>query len=257
MQRAGAAAAAPARDPAVYWLWGLIAAAWALAVALALGGQTRLLAHESLLDGPRSWPAALLLFLLAWQLMTVGMMLPSSLPVLRVFRLVSRAQHHPGRGLAGFLLGYALVWTGFALAAFAGDTLVHAAVERWRWLEERPWLLTGGALLLAGAYQFSPLKDRCLSACRHPVTVVRRYYARGFGGGWRLGLRHGRDCLGCCWGLMLLMFGVGVGNLAWMAALTGVMVAEKTLPFGRRLVPVIGLTLIGLGLTVLTHGILP
>ena len=254
MRSAGATLPARPRDPAVYWLWAVIAAAWALALVLALGGGRQVLAHEGLLDGARPWPSALLLFLLAWQVMTIGMMLPSSVPMLRVFRLVSRAQPRPGLALTGFLLGYGAIWTVFAAAAFAADTLVHMAVDHWRWLDERPWLLLGGTLVLAGLYQFSPLKDRCLTACRHPVTVVRRHYARGFGGGLRLGLRHGRDCLGCCWGLMLLMFGVGVGNLAWMAALTGVMVAEKTLSFGRRLVPAVGVALLALGLAVLARG---
>ncbi|HZK52255.1 MAG TPA: DUF2182 domain-containing protein, partial [Actinomycetota bacterium] len=84
------------------------------------------------------------------------------------------------------------------------------------------------ALALAGLFQFSNLKDRCLRECRHPGPFLLRHYRRGPGAAVELGLRHGLFCLGCCWALMLLMFAVGVANLTWMAVLTALMVYEKT-----------------------------
>ena len=101
-------------------------------------------------------------------------------------------------------------------------------------------------LALAGAFQFTPLKDACLRSCRHPAQFLTRYYRRGAGGGFRLGARHGAFCVGCCWALMLVMFSVGVASLVWMGALTAVMVHEKTRPLGREMVPVTGVALLGL-----------
>ena len=49
----------------------------------------------------------------------------------------------------------------------------------------------------------------------------------------RLGLLHGAYCVGCCWMLMALLFVGGVMNLAWIAALTLLVTAEKLLPGGR------------------------
>jgi predicted metal-binding membrane protein len=156
----------------------------------------------------------------------------------------ARKQPRPRRILSAFLLAYALVWTGFALAAFVGDSFIHRAVASWPWLAEH-WIVIGvGTFTLAGLYQFSPLKERCLTACRSPLGFFVRYYRVGVAGAWRLGLRHGLFCLGCCWTLMLVMFGVGVGGLAWMAGLTGVMVVEKAVPGGKHLTPFIGVALL-------------
>jgi len=106
---------------------------------------------------------------------------------------------------------------------------------------------------MAGLFQFSPLKERCLDMCRTPLGFFLHSYRKGVSPAWQLGLRHGAFCLGCCWALMLVMFGVGVGNLAGMAALTGAMVIEKTVPGGKLLSPLIGITLLLLGLLWLAH----
>ena len=108
-------------------------------------------------------------------------------------------------------------------------------------------------LALAGAFQFTKLKDACLDKCRHPGQFLLRFYERGTGGGFRLGARHGAFCLGCCWALMLVMFAVGVASLAWMAVLTALMVWEKTRPSGARSVPVTGVALLGAASIVLMY----
>ena len=102
-------------------------------------------------------------------------------------------------------------------------------------------------------FQFSPLKGRCLKQCRSPFSFYVRYYRQGVGAAWHLGLRHGAFCLGSCWALMLVMFGMGVSSLVSMAVLTGVMVIEKTYPGGQRLSPVIGIILLGLSALWLAH----
>jgi predicted metal-binding membrane protein len=155
--------------------------------------------------------------------------------------------------MAAFLAGYAVVWSAFGALAFSGDVVVHDVVDSTPWLAARPWLIAGGVLALAGAFQFSSLKDACLRQCRHPGAYLMRHYERGLGGAFRLGRGHGLFCLGCCWALMLVMFAAGVANLWWMAALTAVMVYEKTGTGGRRAVPVAGLILLGFAALTLAH----
>ena len=107
--------------------------------------------------------------------------------------------------------------------------------------------------VLAGAFQFSSLKDRCLRKCRHPGSFLLAHYRGGEAGAFRLGRLHGLYCLGCCWALMLVMFAAGVASLVWMALLTALMVHEKTRPAGARAVPVTGVALLGLASVVLLN----
>src|SRR6266496_2551841 len=200
-----------------------------------------------------AWTPALLVFLACWQVMTVAMMLPSSLPMMYMMVHASRKERHPLVVQMAFLAGYAVVWTAFAVAAFLGDTQIHRLVHSWLWLYTHTWVIGAVTLAIAGGFQFSPLKERCLKQCRSPFSFFVRYYRKGSGAAWRLGLRHGMFCLGCCWALMLVMFGLGVGSLVSMAVLTGVMVVEKTFPGGQRLSPVIGIALLLLALLWLAH----
>ena len=233
--------------------FGAIALAWVIALLAAVGQRDTPLHHHALAEDARVLQlGTVLLFLVAWQVMTAAMMLPSSLPLAQLFVRASRGQEHARAVVAAFLLGYFAVWTWFALMALSGDAALHWLVAQTAWLSDRPWLIGGTVLLLAGAFQFSPLKERCLRECRMPFTFLRRHYRRGVAAAWDLGLRHGLFCLGCCWALMLTMFAVGVGNLVWMATLTGVMVIEKTLPWGRRLAPAVGVLLIAGGVRMMT-----
>ena len=139
------------------------------------------------------------------------------------------------------------------MAAFLGDSLVHHLEDTWPGLAEHPWAVGAATFAIAGAFQFSALKHQCLSQCRSPLGFFVRHYRRGVGGAWRLGLRHGLFCLGCCWALMLVMFGVGVGALTVMGVLAGVMVLEKVVPGGQRLTPVVGGLLLLLAALWLVH----
>jgi predicted metal-binding membrane protein len=244
----------PSRRVPVLWPWVLVAAAWAVLVLAVLSHQTFLLDHHYLLQASGlPWLAALEIFLLCWQVMTVAMMLPSSMPMVNLVVYAGRRQGRPVAVPLAFLAGYAVIWTAFAAGAFLGDTLVHRLVDLWPWLAVHSWLIGAVTFAVAGLFQFSPLKERCLDMCRTPLGFFLHYYRKGVGTAWHLGLRHGGFCLGCCWALMLVMFGVGVGNLAGMAALTGAMVIEKTVPGGKRLSPVIGIILLLLGVLWLAH----
>jgi len=230
-----------------------IAAAWALAIAAEASGRGGALHHDALLQhGPPLW-TSLVLSLAAWQVMTAAMMLPSSVPLVRLFSQASANQPQHGVALSSFLGGYALVWTGFALLAFLGDVALHRAVDASSSLQSYEWVFGGAALALAGAFQFTPLKAACLRECRHPGAFLLRYYERGVVGGFRVGARHGLFCLGCCWALMLVMFAMGITNLVWMAVFTVIMVYEKTRRVGAQTVRTTGFALLGAGGLVLGY----
>jgi predicted metal-binding membrane protein len=251
MSALGETAGVRARVPRVVPV--AIAVAWALAIAAEATGHSAQLHHGALIEHGPPLPAALALFVIAWQVMVGAMMLPSSLPMVRMFAVTSSGQPEPGKAMAGFLAGYGVVWTAFGALAFCGDLGIHDLVDSSPWLAAHPWLIAGTTLTIAGAFQFTALKDRCLTRCRHPGGFLVRHYRRGAGGGFRLGGIHGAFCVGCCWALMLVMFGAGVANLWWMAALTALMVYEKTAREGRRAVSPAGVALLGAGALTLVH----
>ena len=238
----------------VLWPWLLVAVAWAVLVLATLAHQTFLLDHHYLLQASGlPWLAALEVFVLCWQVMTVAMMLPSSMPMVKLVVYAGRRQERPVAVPLAFLAGYGVIWTAFAGGAFLADTMVHGLVAVWPWLAAHAWLIGAVTFFIAGLFQFSPLKERCLDRWRTPLGFFIHYYRKGVSPAWQLGLRHGGYCLGCCWALMLVMFGVGVGNLVGMAALTGAMVIEKAVPGGKRLSPFIGILLLLLGILWLAH----
>jgi predicted metal-binding membrane protein len=234
-------------------LLAAIAAAWALALAAQATGAAGTLHHHRLIEGGLPLWAALGLFLVAWQTMIAAMMLPSSLPFMRVFARASSSQPRSRPAMAAFVGGYAAVWTWFGVLAFLGDAVVHDLVHRSAWLEQRTWIIAGGVLALAGAFQFSSLKSACLRECRNPASYLLRHYRRGARAAFRIGSGHGLYCLGCCWALMLVGFAAAVVSLPWMAILTLVMVFEKTGRGGDRGARPIGVALLALAALVLAY----
>ncbi|MFQ5804530.1 MAG: DUF2182 domain-containing protein [Candidatus Methylomirabilales bacterium] len=235
----------------------LIALAW---VALWVWGQSpyaRYLNHEELeiisLPGDT---LLLVVFAGGWTLMTAAMMLPTSVPLIALFYALTRRR--PDRlWLVGLLVsGYLGTWTLFGVGAHLGDWVLHQAVEESTWLEANAWMLGAGILIVAGAFQFTPLKYYCLDKCRSPLSFITEH--------WRgrhekvqalwLGVRHGVFCIGCCWALMLLMFAVGVANIGWMLGLGIVMAVEKNIPWGKRLSAPLGVLLLAWGLILVLIG---
>jgi predicted metal-binding membrane protein len=222
-----------------------VAAAWLAAVISQWTGEAALLHHHNLIeDGPPLW-IAVGLFLAGWQVMLAAMMLPASLPTIRV---VDAAIGHR----ATFMLAFAAIWSVFGLVAFAGDFVLHHVVDATPWLAARPWLIEAGVLGMAGVYQLSPFKRRSLTACRHPVDLLatQTHRSRAFD----LGVAHGLDCLGSSWALMLVMFAEGFANLGWMAALTGVMVYETASQRGQRAALAVGVVLLAFSVGTLVAG---
>jgi len=181
-----------------------------------------------------------------WAAMMVAMMLPSAAPVILLYAKAYR--HSPSLGTvpptAAFLAGYLACWVTIALiAAMLQLRLGHMEVTS-----------SGAAaalLIAAGLYQLSPLKDACLSRCRSPAQFISRHYRPGAWGAARLGLLHGAYCVGCCWLLMALLFVGGVMNLAWVAALTSLVAAEKLLPGGQWIARIAGVAFVGWGVALL------
>lgn len=180
---------------------------------------------------------------LMWFVMMAGMMTPPVVPTVLLFDRVAR-RNDPGAAIsrtAPFFAGYLLVWLAFSIAATALQVELIAA----GWIDAmgvaaRPWF--SAALLAAvGVYQWLPAKRACLEHCRSPAQVLVEAYRPGSIGALRMGVHHGLFCLGCCWGLMLLLFVGGVMNLLWVAALAAVVFIEKLLPGGEWLRRAIGI----------------
>jgi predicted metal-binding membrane protein len=194
--------------------------------------------------GPLPLEAAL--FSLGWVLMIVAMMLPSSIPLVLTFRALVGRRRRPGILVALLLAGYLVVWTAFGIGAWLLDRGVHAGVVAIPLLSAHPQLILASTLLIAGLWQFSPLRDRCLDECRSPLGFVMNRW-RGVSErreALAMGIAHGAFCVGCCWSLMLVMFGVGLGSLAIMLVVGGLTAVEKNLPWGRRLSRPLGVLLV-------------
>jgi predicted metal-binding membrane protein len=235
----------PRRDRAILIgsLVALTAVAWVSMWVWSSSPYGRYLHHEG---GVGPLPLEATLFALGWVLMIVAMMLPSSVPLVLTFAAIVGRRQRPGQLVVLLLAGYLLVWGAFGLAAWVFDRGIHAAVDALPWLAEHPQLIIGTTLLAAGLWQFSPLRDRCLDACRSPLGFVMNRW-RGTAERWEaltMGIAHGAFCVGCCWSLMLVMFGVGLSSLVAMLILGGVTAIEKNLPSGRRLTHPVGVALV-------------
>lgn len=228
-------------------LLGVVALAW---VSLWLWGGSpygrflshREIEHAGLSDLARLTP----MFIAGWTLMTVAMMLPTSLPLVRLFHTITRTRAHRARLVGLLVAGYLMVWVVVGAMAHLGDRGLHALVEQVPWLHANTWVIGTGILALAGVYQFSRLKYRCLDRCRSPFGFISSHW-RGRNermDALRLGLHHGLFCVGCCWALMLLMFAVGAGNLGWMLMLGAVMAVEKNVRWARGISRPLGVALL-------------
>jgi predicted metal-binding membrane protein len=194
------------------------------------------------------------LVLAMWVAMILAMMLPTAGPMILTYVEIADTGAQKGEPVASPLAltaGYTAIWLGFALAA----TVLQVALTRAALLDPAMGaaspLFSGAVFLAAGAYQFSALKHACVTLCQRPFPFFLANWSSEPSGVFRLGLRQGIYCLGCCWAMMLLMFAVGVMNVVWMAALGLVMAAEKiatTTRFSRAVgavLALIGVMLIG------------
>ena len=238
--------AAVGRFPAVA---ALVGAAWLTLVLADLSGNAAAFHHHALIEGGVPPALAVLAFMTAWQVMVVAMMWPASLhAIASVGRVLPRAGR-TGPAVASFLGAFATVWAVFGLAAFLGDVVLHRVVDTTPWLAARPWLIEAAVLATAGGWQLTPLKRRSMAACRRPDRSMVSAEAM-VPAAWRLGVRHGIDCLASTWALMLVMFAAGFGALWSMVVLTLLMAYEVTGHRGRRAATASGVLLVLLALWV-------
>ena len=200
----------------------------------------------------RSWSAADFgLMFVMWAVMMVAMMAPSATPMLLMFAALNRKRKEreaPYVPTGVFLAGYVIVWAAFSLAATGGNWGLHQASLLSSMMgESTSGYLGGGLLLLAGVFQWSPLKYACLKQCRTPMGFLMTSWREGHRGALRMGLEHGAYCLGCCWALMLLLFVLGIMNLVWIAALAAFVLAEKVAPKGEWVSRITGVLMLGWG----------
>lgn len=245
----------PDRLAVVASLLGIVALSWvylwqeaARMGAMVMGAGAMGAASMATMPAASPWGIEPLLpTFLMWAIMMCGMMIPSAAPAILLYASIVRKNRERGSVLPSawiFTGGYLSVWTGFSLAAAllqaalgAGALLTPMMVSNDAWL-------SGGLLIVAGIYQWLPLKEACLEKCRAPLQFFLLRWRPGVAGAFRMGAEHGAFCLGCCWAIMLLLFAVGVMNLLWVALIAGLVLAEKLLPGGRLAGRLIGIALV-------------
>lgn len=223
--------------PAVGWalFYSLIVVAWLSLAGSGVSDFAGLLARCLAPAADNTW----LQLVAMWSLMSLAMMLPTSLPTLSRLYILVQQGAQPQLRFSAFILGYVVVWLGFALVAGSLQLILARVMPA----PAEP-ILAGGLLLGAGLYQFSKLKHACLTRCRHPMTFFMAHWRHGIDGAVAMGLRHGRDCLGCCWALMSLSLIGGTMSLAWMGLGMALMILEKLGSTGRFVTIPLGLILV-------------
>ena len=202
-------------------------------------------------------PVAIILMFLMWAVMMVAMMAPTAAPMILAFANINRRRRELGNPYvptAVFLSGYLLVWAGFSVAATAAQVALIFAIMGSATITGS--IIGGILLLMAGAFQLSPLKSVCLRHCRTPMGFITNEWREERRGALLMGLHHGGYCLGCCWALMGLLFLLGVMNLLWIAALAAFVLVEKVVPAGVWVGRLAGVGLLAWGIWLLAGAFL-
>jgi predicted metal-binding membrane protein len=214
----------------------------ALLAWLVLWRQTRGM-DMSMSLGPFFWFAGV------WVTMTAAMMLPSALPMTSVYARTTGADA-VRTGL--FVAGYVVAWTAYGLLAY-GVYRVARSIGALDW-DSAGRYVAGAAVVAAGVYELTPLKALCLRQCRSPLSFLLRSWRNSRPGALRMGGEHGLYCIGCCLGLMAVLFVLGVMSLVWMAVVAALIAAQKLLPAGDRLTAVFAVLFAGLGIWIVVAG---
>jgi predicted metal-binding membrane protein len=181
-----------------------------------------------------------------WVVMMAAMMLPSAVPAILAFSHFSSKRAGRRSPTAFFVGGYLVTWTLYGLLAYIVYRVLRDAAPNLLAWDRAGRYVAAAALLFAGVYELTPLKHACLRRCRGALAVIGRW-RDGASGAAEMGVRHGLDCVGCCWGLMLALFALGVMSLTWMATVALAIAAEKLLPHPQRVVAAIAVLAVALG----------
>lgn len=235
----------------------LSAAIYTVRMAQTYNGMAAAMLHQH--DHMAHGSDSFLSLLLMWTVMQIAMMSPTAILMVLMHTKVERSRF-PSRSpvfrSALFLLGYIMVWAGFSLVFALLQMLLQATTLLSPGMTSTsPWL-AGGILIAAGLFQFSKLKEVCLTECRSPVAYFMLEWRDGDSGALVMGLKHGVHCVGCCWILMALLFVAGVMNLLWMAIITAFILIEKLMPKGDIFGRVAGAGMIIWGLSIILLAIL-
>jgi len=195
-------------------------------------------------------------FLVAWGIMMTAMMLPSATPMIALYGAVRRNLSQTGQ--AGiptplFALIYLALWLATGLPIYAAGVAVDAAAGTFPTVAGLLPYVLALTLAAAGIYQFSPLKRACLRVCASPLSFLIGRWRGGYLGTFRMGLEHAVNCIGCCWGLMVVLVAAGAMSLPWVLSIAAVVFAEKIVPRGEWVARVAGGLLIVLGLLVVAQ----
>jgi predicted metal-binding membrane protein len=225
----------------------------AIGMSMQTGPAGALIAGTPDMISPQAWSFgyAIVVFVM-WWLMMVAMMVPSAAPTVLLYGALHRERG--AWGTLAFLAGYLVMWAGFSLLATLAQWLLSAAGQMSAMYMNLASSYIASAILIgAGLYQLSPVKAVCLDQCRGPVEALTRHRRTGRAAAFRMGLVHGRFCLGCCWALMTLLFVGGVMNIWWIGAIATYVGVEKLAPGGKLTALVMAGVLILAGLMLLTN----
>jgi predicted metal-binding membrane protein len=225
----------------------LAGGAWAVLVWQAAGMDTEQMDHVEMFTTMDMRAA---LFLGVWAAMMVAIMFPTAAPMILTFAQVQERRRQRGSPVVPtwiFAGTYVGLWVAFGVLAYGAAVGAQELAERSMWFMDNMARIGGGVLIAAGIYQLTPLKQICLSKCRSPLAFVLGRWREGYGGAVRMGLEHGVYCIGCCWLFFLIIFPLGMMNIAVLAAITALVFAEKALPFGREIGWAAAVVLVGYG----------
>jgi predicted metal-binding membrane protein len=228
-------------------LLSLAAASWALLI-----WQSVVISSQAMGMGLTMGMSAIL-FIAIWVVMMIAMMFPTAAPMILMFTTVYASKRQKAQAFVPtwiFVSAYLLIWTLFGVLAYPLALLTERLAGESMWLMSNAPRIGGAFLVMAGLYQLSPLKHMCLSKCRTPLQFILSSWCDGYGGAFRMGFVHGSYCLGCCWFVFVLLFPLGIMNIAVMALLTVLIYAEKSFPIGRQLSQIAGVALISYGVLV-------
>jgi predicted metal-binding membrane protein len=190
------------------------------------------------------------MFVPMWVVMSIGMMLPTAIPMIMTFNTISNNRRKKGNAFTPtwiFILGYVIVWSVFGVVCWTIAYVIFALIGPWLAEWQHLLLSVGVMFLFIGIYHISPLKNACMRGCQNPMSFVAHHWRNGNGGAIYMGLLHGATCVGCCWALMVALFPLGIMNLVWMGLFTIIMFAEKNLKYGSLIGKIVGLLMIVAG----------
>lgn len=236
------------------------AIAWGYTIYVAQSSADMDMSTRMAMVNLRSWSSVDFgLMFIMWAVMMVAMMLPSAVPMILLFASINRKRREHGGPFvptSAFVSGYVVVWSVFAAVATMGNWGLHQTSLLSSMMGESTSAYLGGGLLItAGAFQWTRLKYVCLTHCRSPLSFLMTGWRDGVGGAFKMGLEHGKFCLGCCWMLMALLFVLGVMNLLWIAGLAAFVLAEKVVSAGEKVSHVTGILLIAWGTWAVINGV--